>query len=66
MNTFLDYLTVLAVAALLLAPSLYGAFHDRRIDRQLAAAAGGGRDEKSREAPSGASRLLVPNYGGSD
>ncbi|MEU3723896.1 hypothetical protein [Streptomyces sp. NPDC031705] len=39
MNTFLDYLTVLAVAALLLAPALYGALHDRRTARQLAAAA---------------------------
>ncbi|MFE1786970.1 hypothetical protein ACFW7J_00975 [Streptomyces sp. NPDC059525] len=35
MNTFLDYLTVLAVAALLLAPSLHGLLHERRIDRQL-------------------------------
>ncbi|MFE1559372.1 hypothetical protein ACFW6V_30835 [Streptomyces sp. NPDC058734] len=39
MNTFLDYLTVLAVAALLLAPALYGALRDRRTDRELAAAA---------------------------
>ncbi|MFF5702065.1 hypothetical protein ACFY7H_06140 [Streptomyces sp. NPDC012794] len=39
MNTFLDYLTVLAVAALLLAPALYGALHERRTDRQLTAAA---------------------------
>ncbi|MFJ8161024.1 hypothetical protein ACIRBY_08830 [Streptomyces sp. NPDC096136] len=38
MNTFLDYLTVLAVAALLLAPSFHGALHDRRVDRQLRAA----------------------------
>ncbi|WP_405978667.1 hypothetical protein [Streptomyces sp. NBC_00158] len=39
MNTFLDYLTVLAVAALLLAPALHGALRDRRTNRQLAAAA---------------------------
>ncbi|MGE7387110.1 hypothetical protein ACQKM2_16680 [Streptomyces sp. NPDC004126] len=39
MNTFLDYLTVLAVAALLLAPALYGALRERRTDRELAAAA---------------------------
>ncbi|MFD3324170.1 hypothetical protein [Streptomyces sp. NPDC058701] len=40
MNTFLDYLTVLAVAALLLAPALYGALGDHRTDRQLRTAAG--------------------------
>ncbi|MEW1636154.1 hypothetical protein AB0469_19000 [Streptomyces sp. NPDC093801] len=39
MNTFLDHLTVLAVVALLLAPSLYGALHDRHVDRRLRAAA---------------------------
>ncbi|MFJ3877097.1 hypothetical protein ACIPW5_06520 [Streptomyces sp. NPDC090077] len=38
MNTFLDYLTVLAVAALLLAPALHGALHERRVERQLRAA----------------------------
>lgn len=37
MNTFLDYLVVLAIAVLLLGPSLYGALRDRRIDRQLRA-----------------------------
>ncbi|MEU7724358.1 hypothetical protein AB0B78_03775 [Streptomyces sp. NPDC040724] len=37
MNTFLSYLTVLAFATLLLAPSLYGILRDRRIDRQLRA-----------------------------
>lgn len=40
MNTLLSYLTVLAVAALLLAPSLYGALRERRLDRQIRAAAG--------------------------
>ncbi len=38
MNTFLDFLVVLAIAALLLGPALYGALRDRRIDRQLRAA----------------------------
>lgn len=37
MNTFLDFLVVLAVAALLLGPSLYGAARERRIDRQIRA-----------------------------
>ncbi|MFD3873642.1 hypothetical protein [Streptomyces sp. NPDC058623] len=37
MNTFLSYLAVLAVAALLLAPSLYGLLRERRVDRQLRA-----------------------------
>ncbi|MER5934295.1 hypothetical protein [Streptomyces sp. NPDC002054] len=38
MNTLLNYLTVLAVAALLAGPALYGVLHERRIDRQLRAA----------------------------
>ncbi|MFD6229623.1 hypothetical protein ACFWFZ_22535 [Streptomyces sp. NPDC060232] len=38
MNTFLSYLAVLAAATLLLAPSLYGALRERRIERQLRAA----------------------------
>ncbi|GHE32223.1 hypothetical protein [Streptomyces vinaceus] len=38
MNTLLDYLTVLVLAALLLAPALYGVLRERRIDRQLRAA----------------------------
>lgn len=42
MNTFLDYLTVLAVAALLVAPALHGALADHRTDRQLRTAAGRG------------------------
>ncbi|MFF3858595.1 hypothetical protein [Streptomyces sp. NPDC002209] len=45
MNTFLDYLAVLAVAALLLGPALHGALRERRIDRQLRAAPGHGHDE---------------------
>ncbi|MGY0491883.1 hypothetical protein [Streptomyces sp. WG-D5] len=39
MNTAMNYLTVLFVFLLLAAPSLYGMAHDRRIDRQLRAAA---------------------------
>ncbi|MGW1774343.1 hypothetical protein [Streptomyces sp. NPDC002104] len=38
MNTLLDYLLVLAVAALLLGPALYGAARERRLDRQIRAA----------------------------
>ncbi|WP_328536779.1 hypothetical protein [Streptomyces sp. NBC_00344] len=36
MNTFLDYLTVIAVFVLIALPSLVGHAHERRIDRQLA------------------------------
>ncbi|MFG2980613.1 hypothetical protein ACGFYQ_05055 [Streptomyces sp. NPDC048258] len=39
MSTFVNYLAVLAIAAVLLGPSLYGARRDRRVDRQLRAAA---------------------------
>ncbi|MEU6388644.1 hypothetical protein [Streptomyces sp. NPDC046939] len=35
MNTAMNYLTVLFVFLLLAAPSLYGAAHDRRIDREI-------------------------------
>ncbi|MFD9306221.1 hypothetical protein ACFWCB_26805 [Streptomyces sp. NPDC060048] len=38
MNASLDFLVVLAVAALLLGPSLYGAARERRVDRQIRAA----------------------------
>ncbi|MCY0927876.1 hypothetical protein OTB20_16970 [Streptomyces sp. H27-H1] len=38
MNTLLDYLLVLAVAALLAGPTLYGALGERRLDRQIRAA----------------------------
>lgn len=58
MNTVLNYLTVLAVAALLLAPALYGALADHRTDRQLRAAAGQGRPSVTRRrtpAPAGLS-----------
>ncbi|OKK20665.1 hypothetical protein AMK16_09455 [Streptomyces sp. CB00455] len=34
-DVLLDYLLVLAVAALLLAPALYGILRDRRIEREL-------------------------------
>ncbi|WP_328319557.1 hypothetical protein [Streptomyces sp. NBC_00388] len=36
MNTFLDYLTVLAVSVILALPSLIWYAHERRIDRALA------------------------------
>ncbi|MCJ1678062.1 hypothetical protein MTF65_12040 [Streptomyces sp. APSN-46.1] len=39
MSTFVNYLAVLALTAVLIGPSLYGALRDRRIDRQLRAAA---------------------------
>ncbi|GAA2319199.1 hypothetical protein OKJ48_41490 [Streptomyces kunmingensis] len=35
MNTAMNFLTVLFVFLLLAAPSVYGALHDRRIDRQI-------------------------------
>ncbi|MFJ8820567.1 hypothetical protein ACIREE_02150 [Streptomyces sp. NPDC102467] len=35
MNTAMNYLTVLFVFLLFAAPSLYGAAHDRRVDRQI-------------------------------
>ncbi|MFD5147543.1 hypothetical protein [Streptomyces sp. NPDC058401] len=38
MNTLLDYLVVLALAALLLGPALYGALRERRLERQIRAA----------------------------
>ncbi|WP_407837288.1 hypothetical protein ACE1OC_13970 [Streptomyces sp. DSM 116496] len=38
MNTFLDYLLVLAVAALLAGPALHGALREHRTDRQIRAA----------------------------
>ncbi|MBT2402922.1 MULTISPECIES: hypothetical protein [unclassified Streptomyces] len=37
MNTFLDFTVVFLIAALLLAPSLWGVVRDRRIDRELRA-----------------------------
>ncbi|CAM5638707.1 hypothetical protein [Streptomyces avidinii] len=39
MTTFVSYLVVLAFAALLIGPGLYGILRDRRIDRQLRAVA---------------------------
>ncbi|MGW6978621.1 hypothetical protein ACWGE1_04055 [Streptomyces sp. NPDC054932] len=39
MTTFVSYLVVIAFAALLIGPGLYGILHDRRIDRQLRAVA---------------------------
>ncbi|MFD3548605.1 hypothetical protein ACFWUW_23895 [Streptomyces sp. NPDC058655] len=54
MNTFLDYLTVLAVAALLAGPALHGALRDRRTDRELAAAAARREPAAHPQAPAGA------------
>ncbi|MFG2990036.1 hypothetical protein ACGFZK_12250 [Streptomyces sp. NPDC048257] len=39
MTNFVNYLAVLALAALVLGPSLYGILRDRRTDRQLRAVA---------------------------
>ncbi|MGW7328449.1 hypothetical protein ACWGIU_07520 [Streptomyces sp. NPDC054840] len=39
MTTFVNYLAVLAIAALVLAPGLYGILRDRRIDQQIRAVA---------------------------
>ncbi|MEV1023624.1 hypothetical protein [Streptomyces sp. NPDC050264] len=44
MNAAMNYLTVLFVFLLLTAPSLYGAAHDRRVDRQIR------RAEQARQA----------------
>jgi branched-subunit amino acid transport protein len=38
MDTFLNYLTVIVVFALIALPSLLGVARDRRIDRQIARA----------------------------
>ncbi|AWZ04666.1 MULTISPECIES: hypothetical protein [unclassified Streptomyces] len=51
MNTFLDYLLVLAVAALLLGPALYGALRERRLDRQIRAARRGARTPGTTKRP---------------
>lgn len=51
MNTFLDYLVVLAVAALLLGPALYGAARERRLDRQIRAAGQAARTPRTRTRP---------------
>ncbi|MCP3821523.1 hypothetical protein NLX86_26555 [Streptomyces sp. A3M-1-3] len=64
MNTFLNYLLVLAVLGLLLAPSLIGHLHDRRIDRQLKAAAARSvrpRAHEIRQAQKSSSKPTVPS-----
>lgn len=64
-NTLLDYLVVLAIAALLLGPSLHGIARDRRIDRQLRRAQHRARiirDGHPRErAHSGPARIALRN-----
>ncbi|MFD5558360.1 hypothetical protein ACFWIA_31560 [Streptomyces sp. NPDC127068] len=54
MDTLLNYLTVAFVLALLLAPSLPGYLHERRIDRELRAAERGAGDEERPGRPEGA------------
>ncbi|OEJ33660.1 hypothetical protein [Streptomyces subrutilus] len=65
MNTLLNYLAVLAVAALLLAPALYGTARERRIDRQLRGAAAGRSEargaDRARKAQKSSSRSTVPS-----
>ncbi|MGP3688385.1 hypothetical protein ACTVZO_27425 [Streptomyces sp. IBSNAI002] len=65
MNTFVNYLAVLAVAALLLAPALYAAARERRIDRQLRKAAAGRSEARetgrARKAQKSSSRSTVPS-----
>ncbi|MFG2878392.1 hypothetical protein ACGFYU_25880 [Streptomyces sp. NPDC048337] len=62
MSTFLSYLTVLALATLLLAPALYGLARDRRIDRRLREAADGRSGRTLRTAPQkSSSRSTVPS-----
>ncbi|MFD4245284.1 hypothetical protein ACFWP3_27405 [Streptomyces sp. NPDC058525] len=65
MNTLLNYLAVLALAALLLAPALYGTARERRIDRQLREAAAGRSEARetggARKAQKSSSRSTVPS-----
>lgn len=56
MNTLLDYLTVLAVAALLAGPALYGALRDHRTDRELRAAVAGPSGQHPRTVRDGRRR----------
>ncbi|MET9856986.1 hypothetical protein ABZY57_29150 [Streptomyces sp. NPDC006450] len=51
MNTLLDYLVVLAVAALLLGPALYGTARERRLDRQIRAARQADRPPRHQHRP---------------
>ncbi|WP_327295325.1 MULTISPECIES: hypothetical protein [unclassified Streptomyces] len=52
MNTFLDYLTVLAVFVILALPSLIWHAYERRIDRELARRGpAGGTDREAAPAP---------------
>ncbi|MER5729742.1 hypothetical protein ABT084_15615 [Streptomyces sp. NPDC002138] len=60
MNTFLNYLTVLAVAALLLAPALLGLARERRTDRQLSAAAAAARAGAAEREEPGRDRVSHP------
>ncbi|MER5872065.1 hypothetical protein [Streptomyces sp. NPDC002044] len=69
MNTFLDYLTVLALAAFLAGPALYGALGDHRTDRQLRTAPRGRprhpgtvRDARPRTEPRPAAPRLAVRH----
>jgi hypothetical protein len=53
MDTLLNYVTVAFVFALLLAPSVPGYLHERRIDRELRAAERGPGDEERPGDPEG-------------
>jgi hypothetical protein len=57
MNTILSYATVLILAVVLTAPALVGWLHERRIDRQLAAA----EAARTRPAQKSSSRSTVPS-----
>ncbi|WP_328300730.1 hypothetical protein OG389_25260 [Streptomyces sp. NBC_00435] len=60
MNTFLDLLVVLAVAALLAAPALYGAARDHHLDRQIRAARQGARAPGTTKRPRPGNRPARP------
>ncbi|MFD7557642.1 MULTISPECIES: hypothetical protein [unclassified Streptomyces] len=61
MTTILNYLVVLAVAALLAGPALYGIARERRIDRQLHEAAAGRSRAEVRKTQKSSSRSTVPS-----
>lgn len=63
MTTFLSFLAVLAIAALVLAPFLYGMVRERRIDRQLRKAAAGRSPvvHTTRSTQKSSSRSTVPS-----
>ncbi|WP_405488995.1 hypothetical protein [Streptomyces sp. NBC_00096] len=60
MNTFLDLLVVLAVAALLATPALYGATREHRLNRQLRTAAQNARVPGTTKRPRPGNRPARP------